>query len=83
MLWPVENLIIFWMIFIHLSMNWIVKNIFGLMGLSLLLDRFLDHLVYDTQFRNSLVYRGVNDTLLSIYLIRTVFDKMGMDKFFR
>jgi hypothetical protein len=24
--------------------------------------------------------RGVNDTLLSIYPIRTIFDKMGMDK---
>jgi hypothetical protein len=26
--------------------------------------------------------RGVNDTLLPIHLIRTIFDKMGMGKFF-
>jgi hypothetical protein len=28
------------------------------------------------------VDRGVNDTILLIYLIRTVFDKMSMGKFF-
>jgi hypothetical protein len=27
-------------------------------------------------------HRGVNDTLLLIYPIRTVFDKISMDKFF-
>jgi hypothetical protein len=35
---------------------------------------------YDGGHRWDIMTRGVNDTLLPIYLIRTVFDKMGMGK---